>query len=271
MKRGDAVAQPDPPFLDQHHHAGRRRDHLGERRQVEDGVERHRLDLRHERAVADGLLIHDLVAAPDQDHRARKASSPRSPPSPAARSSRVGANRARELSQASVRVGAGVVPSSGTTSIDNATQQSARFIAVIYDTGGKRRIQLLHDSPQLERRQTSAAARRPYAEGPRAATGALLPQRPRRPLSVMPLDSCAQSARCREFDAAAAQRSVVIARMRPSVAWRKNSSHCGGCDRASATWPPSGFAAGAGDVDERLAVDCGGFVGRRRRADRGPR
>ena len=40
----DAVAQPDPALLHQHHHAGRGRHHLRQRRKIEDRVERHRFE-----------------------------------------------------------------------------------------------------------------------------------------------------------------------------------------------------------------------------------
>ena len=65
-ERGDPIVQPDPALLDQHHHARRRRDHLGQRRQVEDRVERHRLDRGLDRAVAERLLVEHAIAAADQ-------------------------------------------------------------------------------------------------------------------------------------------------------------------------------------------------------------
>ena len=69
-ERRHPVAQAELALLDQHHHAGRRRHDLGERGEVEDRVERHRLDRRDQRAAADRLLIEDPVAAADQHHRA---------------------------------------------------------------------------------------------------------------------------------------------------------------------------------------------------------
>ena len=67
-----AVAQPDLPFLDQHHHARRRRHDLRERRQIEDRIERHRLGGGNKRAAADRLLVKRPVAAADQDDCARQ-------------------------------------------------------------------------------------------------------------------------------------------------------------------------------------------------------
>ena len=45
-ERRHAIAEPESALLDQHHHARRRRHDLGQRREVEDRVERHRLDRR---------------------------------------------------------------------------------------------------------------------------------------------------------------------------------------------------------------------------------
>jgi len=66
------IAQADAALLDEHHHARRRGDDLGQRRQIEDGVERHRLDRRRDGAIADGLLIEDSIASADEDNRARQ-------------------------------------------------------------------------------------------------------------------------------------------------------------------------------------------------------
>jgi hypothetical protein len=63
----DAVIQPDPPVLHKHHH-GRRGGHdLGERGEVEDRVQGHRLGRRFDGAPPERLLVEDLVAAAD-DH-----------------------------------------------------------------------------------------------------------------------------------------------------------------------------------------------------------
>ncbi len=58
--------------LDQLHHAGRRRHDLGQRRDVEDRVERHRLGRRLDGAPADRLLIDDAIAAADEHDGARE-------------------------------------------------------------------------------------------------------------------------------------------------------------------------------------------------------
>ena len=63
------VVEAQLAALDQNHHAGRRRHHLGERGEVEHRVQRHRLDSRDQRALPDRLLIEDPVPAPDQHHR----------------------------------------------------------------------------------------------------------------------------------------------------------------------------------------------------------
>ena len=70
---GDAVAQPETPLLDEHHDAGGGRHHLGQGREVEHRVERHRLGCsRRQRTRAEGPLVHDLAAVPHQHHRRRK-------------------------------------------------------------------------------------------------------------------------------------------------------------------------------------------------------
>ena len=65
------IVQPDLPLLEQPHDGGRGGDHFGERRGVEDGVERHRLALRDQRPAAIGFLIDHLPVVPDQHYRAR--------------------------------------------------------------------------------------------------------------------------------------------------------------------------------------------------------
>ena len=49
MNVRDRIVQTDPALLDQPHHRGRRRHHLGQRGEVEDRVERHRLGRRDRR------------------------------------------------------------------------------------------------------------------------------------------------------------------------------------------------------------------------------
>ncbi len=72
-ERRDRIREADAPVLDQHHHRGRRRDDLGERGQIEDGVDRHRLGHGLEGAAAIGAAEHDGVTAADQHDRARQA------------------------------------------------------------------------------------------------------------------------------------------------------------------------------------------------------
>ena len=64
----DAVAEPETPLLDENHHAGRRRHHLRQRRQIEDGVGRHRLRRPIHRARTERPLVDDLPSVPDDDH-----------------------------------------------------------------------------------------------------------------------------------------------------------------------------------------------------------
>ena len=69
---GHTIAQSNASLLDQDHDAGGRGDDLGQRGQVEHRVERHRLGVRHERAIADRFLIEDLVAPAHEHDRARQ-------------------------------------------------------------------------------------------------------------------------------------------------------------------------------------------------------
>ena len=64
----DAVAEPETPLLDKDHDARRRRHHLRQRRQIEDGVERHHLPRPIHRAGAERPLVDDLPGVPDDDH-----------------------------------------------------------------------------------------------------------------------------------------------------------------------------------------------------------
>ena len=70
-ERRDRIGQADTALFHQHHHRRRRGDHLGHRRQIEDCVERHRLERGLERAVAVRLPEHDRVVTADQDDGAR--------------------------------------------------------------------------------------------------------------------------------------------------------------------------------------------------------
>ena len=74
---GHRIDQAQPAFFDQLHHAGRRRDDLGQRGRVEDRVQRHRLARRQRGPRPDRLPDEDAIA------RAR-----RRPPRPAAASRR---------------------------------------------------------------------------------------------------------------------------------------------------------------------------------------
>ena len=77
---GHAVAQPKSPLLDEHHDARGRRDDLGQGREVEHGVDGHRLGrLRRERSRPEGPFVHDLAAVPHDDHGAGKMPVPHGP------------------------------------------------------------------------------------------------------------------------------------------------------------------------------------------------
>ena len=69
---GDAVNQPQFAPLDQQHDAGRRGDGLGQRRKIEDRIERHRFARGQERTIANRLLVDEAVAQADEHDRARK-------------------------------------------------------------------------------------------------------------------------------------------------------------------------------------------------------
>ena len=89
MKSRHAIGQPDPAVLDQLHHARRRRHDLGERREVEDRVERHRLGRRLDGAAG---------RSPSGTRRGRRGR--RARPRPAASSPRWPARRAAESRRA---------------------------------------------------------------------------------------------------------------------------------------------------------------------------
>src|SRR4029453_3901760 len=69
---GHTIDEPNSSLLDQHHHAGRRGNDFGQRSEVEDRVERHRLAGRHQRSIADRFLVDDAVADADQHHGTRQ-------------------------------------------------------------------------------------------------------------------------------------------------------------------------------------------------------
>ena len=73
-ERRHRIGQADAPILHQHHHRHRRYDYFfGERRHIEDGVDRHRLSHGLEGTAAIGAAEHDRVPAPDEDDRTRQA------------------------------------------------------------------------------------------------------------------------------------------------------------------------------------------------------
>ena len=63
-ERGHRIAQPDAPLLHQLHHAGRRRDDLGQRGEIEDRVFGHRLARGRDGAIAEGRVIDDSSPRP---------------------------------------------------------------------------------------------------------------------------------------------------------------------------------------------------------------
>ncbi len=71
-ERRDTVREPHLAVFHQHHHARRGRDHLGERREIEDRVGGHRLRCRHESAIAERLLEDHAIAASHEDHGSRQ-------------------------------------------------------------------------------------------------------------------------------------------------------------------------------------------------------
>src|SRR5262245_28523536 len=60
--------------LDQHHYRGGRRDDLGHRRHIENGIRGHRLDTRLDGAVTEGFSVRDAVTVADDDHGAWRVS-----------------------------------------------------------------------------------------------------------------------------------------------------------------------------------------------------
>ena len=68
----DAIGKPQLSVFNQLHHRGRRGDDLGERGEIEDRVERHRLDRRPKGTVPHRLAVHHAIADSRDDHRAGK-------------------------------------------------------------------------------------------------------------------------------------------------------------------------------------------------------
>ena len=71
-ERRHRIGQADAALFHQHHHGRRGGHHLGQRRQVEDRVQRHRLGRRLHRALAVRLPERDLIATAHHDHGAGK-------------------------------------------------------------------------------------------------------------------------------------------------------------------------------------------------------
>ena len=71
-ERRDRIRQSNAAALDERHRGRRRRDDFGQRRKIEDGVERHRLRRRDDGAPAVRLAEQDRVAATDEHHGARE-------------------------------------------------------------------------------------------------------------------------------------------------------------------------------------------------------
>ena len=71
-ERRNAIVQPDFAFLDKHYHARRRRNNLGQRCEVEDGVEGHWFQRRNDRPLTDCGLVQRVLALRDQHDRARQ-------------------------------------------------------------------------------------------------------------------------------------------------------------------------------------------------------
>ncbi len=66
----DAIVEAELAVAHQHHDGDRGRQRLGQRRQVEDGLDAHRLAVGSDRAEAEGALEGDRVAAADHDRGA---------------------------------------------------------------------------------------------------------------------------------------------------------------------------------------------------------
>src|ERR1700682_2630630 len=69
---GDLVVQAELALLEELHQRRRGSDYLGQRREVEDGVDSHRLGSGNQRTLAVSFAMYDLAVMADQKHRARK-------------------------------------------------------------------------------------------------------------------------------------------------------------------------------------------------------
>ena len=66
----DGIVETDTPLLYQPNDCGGRRNHFGQRCEVEDRIDRHHLRRRIDSALTVGLLEQDLVPTTDQNNRA---------------------------------------------------------------------------------------------------------------------------------------------------------------------------------------------------------
>jgi hypothetical protein len=69
---GDAIVQSDFALVDEDHHARRCRNHLCQRREVEDRVRGHLLGAGKNSTSADGLVVDGAIADADEHHRSRQ-------------------------------------------------------------------------------------------------------------------------------------------------------------------------------------------------------
>jgi hypothetical protein len=67
----DAIVELHLPVAHQHHHGDRRRERLGQRREIEDRFEPHRMAIWNDRAEPECALEGDVVAGAHHDRRAR--------------------------------------------------------------------------------------------------------------------------------------------------------------------------------------------------------
>src|SRR5688572_9650129 len=65
------IIQPHAALLHQSHYGGRCRHDLGQRGEIEDCVEGHRLRRRNDRPLSVRLLEEDFVSTPDEDDGSR--------------------------------------------------------------------------------------------------------------------------------------------------------------------------------------------------------
>jgi hypothetical protein len=66
------IVEPEPARFDQLHYRGRRGHHLGQRREIEDRIDGHRLDRGNDGAPAVRFLEQNAIAATHQHHGSRR-------------------------------------------------------------------------------------------------------------------------------------------------------------------------------------------------------